>query len=64
MPPRTPQPEEPTSQEGSLFAPTSPWTDALHQAWTPPEDETETIGGEHETPDQTAENALNDTYNG
>ena len=66
MPPRTSQQEEPAPQEQSRFAPTSPWTDALHKAWMLTEDEAETntSGEEHETPDQTAENALNDAYNG
>jgi hypothetical protein len=64
MPPLTPQHEEPASQEQPYFAPTSPWTDALHTAWMPPVDEAGIAGEERETPDQSAENALNDAYNG
>jgi hypothetical protein len=64
MPPPTSKHEEPSSQEQPYFAPTSPWTDALHTAWTPPHDEAETAGEGRETPDQKAENALSDTYNG
>ena len=64
MPPLTSRQEEPASEEQPYFAPTSPWTDALHTAWMPRDDEAETTGAEGEPPDQTADDALTDAYNG
>ena len=62
MNPTTPGSESPTHDEGAYFAPTSPWTDALHQAWTPGE-ENGSGDGDFDGFDDGASSALTDAYN-
>ena len=63
MDPQTSHSDNPAHDEDVQSAPTSPWTDALHQAWTPGY-EVESADEDLGMADYTATDALNDAFNG